>query len=324
MRKVFTASFVPLFLIVFAFISVDTSSMDGNELRLAIGETNVEILISMHLSLSSETETCYILLPFVVDRKTASFPSTTVCTKEAIENRYTIFSLIVPPNISRIEVSGLTLMDRLVARSGEWCKIRISFSYEEAPFLIKELMSKENTLSSFETIEIALPPFVDTTELMESPASSSSDQTRSYDMKDIQSLANGILTVTYPVSALYWPYQMVFGAIFAFIPSIGLVMKVQPDREKKTRFLFLIPLTIVYLWACFSSIMLLLNGPTWDFLSNHYGGTMVIAVAMSTWLRRIFGKLPIERDRSNSSEQNQPPAIDSQDQTTTSSENNTS
>lgn len=256
-------------------------------------DTNDKAVITVEDSLQQRNHTtqCFLLLPFIMNEKISHSPSEAFCSWENYENQYSIFSMLCPPQTSKLEIKGSSQM--LIAPDTDWRKLVIDFEYENAPVIIEHLMKSNQTIWKFNIIKIVFPIGVDTTQVFEMPPpSKSTDNTHEFRMENILSIGGGMLSIKYPIKGAFWYYEMALSLIFGVPTAVGIFLipkdKIKPPESRKTQYFFIfIPLS-VWIATFFFTVKLVSCGPTWDEISKYYPALLLNAAAMINWVRHAL------------------------------------
>lgn len=272
--------------------SADQKSSDPKaRLMLTIREAQIDTHIILEIPFSNSSETYFLVVPFALDTKTTSFPFNCLSPLEVLQDRYSFFTIVAPPNSTQIEI--LAVARKLLTAEGEWLKLSISFTYLNAPEPLRDILSDPRTIMSFETVEVIFDPSVNLDQIMESPpASNATGNIRIYNASLIEELGRGTLSIQYSAAGSFWYVEMFSSAIVGIAAAFALT-KVNIPKQKR-RYWLLIPVFFTFLWAGYATMMLILKGVTWDLLSKYYPAVMEVCASMGLWFRRIFGKQAAE------------------------------
>lgn len=209
---------------------------------------NVHIRIAYDLPKTSNFIQIFIVFPFMVQHLVSYSPSEALITTQCYESRYTIFSIIMPPNQTHLEIFGLTV--GLVKLRGEDRILEVDFRYDSAPDMIQWLIKQDNTISTFIALKVVFPPSVmriDQREIHDRPAPAKKyGSVRIYTYEMIM-VSGGQLSIKYP-SPL--KTQRIIGltliAIAACLPTVYSIVR---KKEEIRRHRKLITIICIFLWV---------------------------------------------------------------------------
>jgi len=274
-------------------ISVDSETFPRMTLEIDTDDT-VTITVEELLQPKNSTIQRFVVLPFTIDEKISHFPAEALCSWENYQNQYSIFSLLLPPGASKLEIRALSSM--LVIANADWRRLVIDFRYETTPVIVAHLINSDQNIWQFEVIRIVFPVGVDTSEVLEiPPPSRSTDSTHDYMLEDILSIGNGRVSIKYSTKGAFWQYEMIFSLIFGVPTAIGIFLtskeKIKPAESKFRHYLFLVIVAIVWIATGVFTILLFSYGPTWDEISKYYPALTLNSLAMINWVRHALNPL---------------------------------
>jgi hypothetical protein len=174
---------------------------------------SVAVDISGHLNRTFDLESFSIVLPFALELPPKCLTSTLVCAAQVTETDVT--TIVFIPSEAYFDIGGTSKTLVRVAL-GQANKVALDFSYGSASPNFRGLLSQASTLSKFDNITVALPDYVDQSQVVDTPAQTGTAQgrVRTYAWNSI-AMSGGRLTILYPSEeSILIPFgQMVLGCL---------------------------------------------------------------------------------------------------------------
>jgi len=226
---------------------------------------------------NNDNDQYQIVLPFEVKEEISHHPSSALLLWDNYQNRYSVFSIMLPANTS--EFSIIINTNKLVRAIGDLKKVGIDFSYTNTPDIITQFMAMNNTYYLFETVQVTLPG-IDAF-ISETPtAYSLSGNARVYTMSDITKKADSQLTVVYSLTETNAWVEFLASLALGFPSLLGVIL-ISPEKIKERKIFFILLCLVLVLALLFFTQKFLVYGITWDFLSKYYGGLLVNCLVVS-------------------------------------------
>lgn len=285
-------------LLPYAFCTESDTSVDSETLpRMTLeidADDTVTITIEEQIQPKNSTIQRFVVLPFAIDEKISHFPAEALCSWENYHNQYSIFSLLLPPGTSKLEI--IASSNKLVEPNADWRRLIIDFRYETTPVIVEHLINQDQNIWEFKVVRITFPAGIDTAEVLEiPPPSRSTDSTHNYVLEDILLIGGGRVSIKYSTKGAFWQYEMIFSLIFGVPTAVGIFLtskeKIKPAESKLRHYLFLVIVAIVWIATGVFTILLFSYGPTWDEISKYYPALTLNSLAMINWVRHALNPI---------------------------------